>query len=323
MIRRTLLLAAVFALVALATSRVTLVAHELVGHGLTAVALGADLTGYRLFLFGGGWVSYRWPHGPPGEAGSMAVALGGIALELVAGLLALALVTRTRGPVARAGLLATATILLLHAGFYLAAGTHHGFGDGRAVHEALGAARWAVVLPAAIAVVAGGFFLAARLAREVVGWVDGRPLARAGQILAAAVLAAAFHGALTFGERALTADAQYARVMEHEDVRLVARDLARYAAEARQLRGRGPTPAELAAARARLQQEHRPFPLAPLLAVALGLACAAGLWRAVTRARDATTPRADAPSRWRAALGPAILVVASVCLVAAVQALAP
>ncbi|HEY8147230.1 MAG TPA: hypothetical protein VIG06_31340 [Kofleriaceae bacterium] len=318
MIRRTLLLAAVFALVALATSRITLVAHELVGHGLTAVALGADLVSYRLFLFGGGWVSYRWPDGPPGEVGGMAVAMGGIGLEVIAGAIALVVALRSRRPVARVGLLATATILLLHAGFYLAAGTHHGFGDGRAVQEALGAWRPLVVVPAAAAVVIGGFFLAARLGREVTAWVDGGPLARAAQIAAAAVLAAAAHGALTFGERALTSDSQYARIMEHEDVRLVARDLGRFAADARRARGRPPTEAELAAARARLAEEHKPFPLAPVLAVALGLACLAGLWRAVTRASD---PASDA--RWRAALWPGIVCAGSVALVAAVQALAP
>ncbi len=318
MIRRTLLLAAVFALVALATSRITLVAHELVGHGLTAVAFGADLVGYRLFLFGGGWVSYRWPGGPPGEGVSLAVALGGIAFEVVAGAIALALAARARGAVARVGLLAAGTILLLHAGFYLAAGTHHGFGDGRDVHQALGAWRPLVVVPAAAAVVAGGFLLARRLAGEVAGWVDGKPLARAGQIAVAAVLAAAAHGALTFGERALTRDSQYARVMEHEEVRLVARDLDRFAAQARRMRGRGPTPEELAAARARLEAEHRPFPLAPLLAVALALACAAGLWRALSRARGEARA-----AGWRAALVPAAICATSVALVAAVQALAP
>ena len=305
------------ALVALATSRITLVVHELVGHGLAAVALGGDLLDYRLFLFGGGWVSYRWPNGPPGAAGGMAVALGGIFLELVAGAVALAIAARCRGAVARVGLFATATILLLHAGFYLAAGTHHGFGDGRAPHEALGAWRPLLVVPVALAVVAGGYLLAARLAREVTAWVDGRPLARAGQIAAAAVLAAAAHGALTFGERALTSDEQYARVMEHENVRLVARDLGRFAAQSRR-QGRPPTEAELAAARARLEAQHRPVPLAPILAVALGLACLAGLWRSVSRAPDGARE-----ARWRAALAPAVIFVGSVLLVVAVQALAP
>lgn len=317
-LRRALVLAAVFTLVALATSRVALVGHELVGHGLLAVALGADLVAYRLFLFGGGWVSYRWPEGPPGGGESLAVALGGIGLELVAGAIALAVAARCRRPVARVGLLASATILLLHAGFYLAAGTHHGFGDGRAVHHALGAWRPLLVVPVAIAVVAGGFLLAARLAREVTGWVEGRPLARAGQIAAAAVLAAGAHGALTYGERALTRDDSYARIMEHQSVRLIARDLDRFAEEARQLRGRAPTPEELAAARAALEQRHRPFPLAPLLAVALGLACIAGLWRSAVR-----PPPEPREPRWRLALAPALVCAASLALVAVLEALAP
>ncbi len=317
MIRRVALLAAVFALVALATSRITLVAHELVGHGLLAVALGAHLVSYKLFLFGGGWVSYNW-HGVPGEGAALAVALGGIALEAVAGAAALALAPRCRGRVARVGLLAVATILLLHAGFYLAAGTHHGFGDGRSVHEALGAWRPLLVVPVALAVVAGGFLLASRLAREVSDWVEGKPLARAGQIAAAAVLAAAAHGALTFGERLLTRDDNYARIMEHENVRLVARDLDRFAAQARLARGRPPTAEELAAARAKLEKEHRPFPLAPLLAVALGLACAAGVWRAVTRSSERASE-----ARWRTALAPAAICACAVALVAILQALAP
>ncbi len=317
MIRRVLLVAAVFFLVALATSRVALVAHELVGHGLLAVGCGADLVSYKLFVFGGGWVTYRWPAGPPGEAVSLAVALGGIALELLAGSAALLVGVGRRGPVARVGWLAVATILLLHAGFYLAAGTHHGFGDGRAVHEALGAWRLLVVAPASIAVVAGGFWLARRLAAEVADWVAGRPAARAGQILVASVLAAAAHGALTYGERVLTSDDTYARIMEHEDVRLVARDVGRFATEIRQARGRPPTADELAAAKARFEEEHRVFPLAPILGVLLGLACIAGLWLAVRRP---TEPR---DAQWRMARWPALVCVAAIALVVALQAIAP
>lgn len=317
MIRRTLVLAAVFALVALATSRVALVGHELVGHGLLAVALGARLVSYKLFLFGGGWVTYRWPAGPPGEGVSLAVALGGIALEVVAGNVALVLGLRSRGAVARVGWMSVATILLLHAGFYLAAGTHHGFGDGREVHEALGALRWMIVVPASIAVVAGGFLLARRLAREVVSWVEGRPLVRAGQIAAAALLAAAAHGALTYGERVLARDETYARIMEHENVRLVSRDVGKFAAEMREARGRAPTPAEIAAARARFEEQHREFPLAIVLGVMLGVACLGGLWIAVR------APAELREARWRLARWPALVCASAIALVVVLQSLAP
>ena len=317
MIRHVALLAAVFLLVALATSRIALVGHELVGHGLTAVALGADLVSYKLFVFGGGWVTYRWPAGPPSEAVSLVVALGGIGLELVAGAIALLLWRRSRAAVARVASMAVATILLLHAGFYLAAGTHHGFGDGRALREALAEWRWLVVVPVSIAVVGGGFLLARRLASEVANWVEGGAMARAGQILVAAVLAAAVHGALTFGERALTRDDTYARIMEHEDVRLVARDLGQFAAQARQVRGRAPTAEELAAAKARFEEEHREFPLALVLGVLLGIACLAGLWMAVRRPSDVQD------ARWRVARWPAAVCGGAIALVVVLQALAP
>jgi hypothetical protein len=318
LIRRVLLLATVFLLVALATSRVALVGHELVGHGLVAVGFGADLVSYKLFLFGGGWVTYRWPSGPPGEGVSMAVAMGGIALEAVAGTVSLVVAARCRGTVARIAWSAVATILLLHAGFYLAAGTHHGFGDGRAVQEALGAWRPLLVVPVSLAVVAGGFWLARRLAAEVASSVAGTPMARAGQIAAAAVLAAAAHGALTYGERLLTRDETYAHIMEHEDVRLVARDVGRFAIQVRQAQGRAPTAEEMAAARARFEAEHRVFPLAPLLGILLGLACLAGLWVAVRR--DSAPPRDPA---WRFAQWPAVVCAAAITLVAVLQFLAP
>jgi len=318
LIRRVLVLAAVFFLVALATSRVALVAHELVGHGLVAVALGADLVGYKLFLFGGGWVTYRWPAGPPGEGVSLAVAMGGIALEAVAGSVSLVVAVRCRGAVARIASTAVATILLLHAGFYLAAGTHHGFGDGRAAHDALGAWRPLLVVPLSIAVVAGGFWLARRLAAEVASWVAGGTMARAGQIAAAALLAAAAHGALTYGERVLTRDDTYAHIMEHEDVRLVARDVGRFATQVRQVQGRAPTAEELAAAKARFEAEHRVFPLAPLLGVLLGLSCLFGLWIAVRR--DSAPPRDPA---WRFARSPALVCASAVLLVMVLQSLAP
>jgi hypothetical protein len=317
LIRRAALLTAVFTLVALATSRLALVGHELVGHGLLAVALGADLVGYRLFLFGGGWVTYRWPTGGPSGASELAVALGGIAIELAVAAVALMAARRCRGPVARVAAVASGTILILHAGFYLAAGTWHGFGDGRVLNEALGSWRPLLVVPVAVAVVAAGFLLGRQLAREVVSWVGGGALARAGQIAAAALLAAAVHGGLMWGEHALTPDQTYARVMEHESVRLVARDLGRFEAQATRMRGRAPSAAEIAAARARFEAEHQVFPLAPVLAVLLGLACVAGLASAVR------SPVEPEERRWRAALWPGVVCAASIALVAVLQALAP
>jgi hypothetical protein len=288
--------AAVFALTGLGASRVTLVGHELVGHGAVAAAQGCDIVAYRLFLFGGGWVSYDCD-GSRSLTDALAVSLGGIVVEVVLAGLALWVASRlARGSVARVALVSLATVDLLHAGFYLAAGTHHGFGDGHLLHEALGGWRPLLVIPASMAVIAGGALLAWRLAREVGGWVQGRVAARIGTILAAAVVAGAVHGALTASERALRSDDVYARIMRHQSEREVSRDLDRFRRDAR-ARGRAPTAAELAAARAAFEALHRRFPLRAVLAVALGLACLFGLWWGM---RDPAPDAAGLPARWRA-----------------------
>src|SRR6185312_6887821 len=80
--RDVLRLGALLACVALATTRLGLLAHELVGHGGTAMAVGGKVTEVRLFWFAGGWIRYA---GIPGVAASLAVAMGGIAVETVCG----------------------------------------------------------------------------------------------------------------------------------------------------------------------------------------------------------------------------------------------
>ena len=70
--------------IALATTRLGLLAHELLGHGGTAVALGGTVDQVRLFWFAGGWIHYTLPE--PSLAAAVAIAMGGIAVELVCGL---------------------------------------------------------------------------------------------------------------------------------------------------------------------------------------------------------------------------------------------
>jgi hypothetical protein len=312
-VRRVGFLAAAFLLVGLATSRIALFGHELVGHGALAEVLAADVESWRLFLFGGGWVSYRWA-APPGNAVALAVSLGGIGFEVVMGGVALLLAARARTrPIARIALVSMAGVVLLHAGFYLAAGTHHGFGDGRMLHHLLGGARSVLVVPVALAVVAGGFWLGNRLARDLSGWTGGGALARAGSIVIAGTLAAGAHAALAFGERALRRDEVHATVMQHQSERDVRRDLAGYSRKVEIEQGREPSAGELSAMRAALARKHRRFPLREVLAVALGAACLAGLGRgAVAAACRAADPE---PMRWRQLAPLALLCAVALLLV--------
>ena len=75
-------LAVLVAFVALATSRLGLVAHELLGHGGMALAVGARILEVRLFWFAGGWIRYV---GAPDLAAVLAISMAGIAVELAAG----------------------------------------------------------------------------------------------------------------------------------------------------------------------------------------------------------------------------------------------
>ena len=95
-------LCAVFFLTGLIASRLTLVLHELVGHGGMAALMGSRMVGYRLFLFGGGWVTYEW--GPEkSAAASIAVSLTGIALELAVAAVALVLARSVQANVGDVG----------------------------------------------------------------------------------------------------------------------------------------------------------------------------------------------------------------------------
>src|SRR5690242_15218666 len=68
--------------VALVTSRVGLVLHEVVGHGVAAMAYGAEIREVHLYATAGGWISYD-RDAPWTWTGALVVQLAGIAVELV------------------------------------------------------------------------------------------------------------------------------------------------------------------------------------------------------------------------------------------------
>ena len=158
-------LTALVAGVALLTSRVMLLLHELGGHAAPAALFGGRVTGWYLFLFAGGRVSYHLGEMSTGHR--LVVSLGGIAIELVVGVLAFALAARRRTrAIAAFALRCVGTVLLGHGGLYLARGVHYGFGDGAL---ALAEIRW-FPDPAWVRVMESASLVAAReeLARRVV-----------------------------------------------------------------------------------------------------------------------------------------------------------
>ncbi|CAN5845225.1 hypothetical protein BH11MYX3_BH11MYX3_13940 [soil metagenome] len=298
-------LAALVTCVGLATSRLGLVVHELVGHGGATLAVGGSVTQVQLFWFAGGWIRFE------ATGGELVIALGGIVIESMIGLalwIVLARRTSLGGRIARA----IGAVLVLHATWYLATGTWHGFGDGVQLHRELGDARWLVAIPAA-AVTLGAAFLGARsVLGALAATVPGGTRARIGGTAIALVIAGGFQLGAALGEVELRRDATYTATMRPERERVVARELAQWT---QQQAREGQRPSE--EARARMQREladrHATFPFAIVLAVLTVLAAGLGAWRA----RGAT----EGPIAGDLLARCAAFAVGSIALVIAIDAL--
>jgi hypothetical protein len=126
--KRLLLLDGALLGLAILASRAALLLHEGVGHGLTAMALGAKRVTFKLSLFGGGYVEA--PGLATTAAGHSFQMLGGIAVNLLTGAAAWIIARRLK----RRGLL-YAFLLMFGAGsigqalFYLANGFFYDQGD--------------------------------------------------------------------------------------------------------------------------------------------------------------------------------------------------
>lgn len=258
--------------IALLTSRVMLLAHEFVGHAAPAALFGGRVTGWYLFLFAGGRVSYRLGH--VGSAQRLVVSLGGIALELVLGAVAFFLARRLRDREAASFCqLCVGTVLVGHGAMYLARGVHYGFGDGALLAYRLGGARVVVVvLASALAVgvaVAGGMLLA----RFAASFFGGTARRAAAAVLLVFACAALVHGVLAIGEVRLFSDPTWVRVMADASVVAARDEVAKRIADAK-LRGEEPpSPEDQARMTEAVERARRPWPLDPalLLAVVTGL----------------------------------------------------
>ncbi len=297
-------LAALVTAVGLATSRIGLVAHELVGHGGATLAVGGSVTDVQLFWFAGGWIRFE------ATGGELVIALGGIVIEALVGAglwFGLARWSSLGGKIARA----VGAALVLHATWYLATGTWHGFGDGVKLHRELGDAKWLVAIPAALVTLSAAYLAARSVLGALAATIPGTRGARLTGLVIALVLAGGLQLGLAVGEVRLRRDATYAQTMRPERDRVVARELAQWTAEqARQ--GADPTEEARAEMQRRLAQRHTTFPFAIVLAVLTVLAVGAGGWGSLRGqgAREGTVERSLLVRCALAAVGSVALVIA-------------
>jgi hypothetical protein len=282
-------LATLLLLLGLSTSRLTLVAHELVGHGGGYALAGCTVVELRLSLFGGGWVHGACPH-PLATGARLVVSLGGIGVQLLAGGAALLLArvggpTRREADLTRIALVAYALMVLVHAGHYLAAGSFHGYGDGAVLYELLGPRRLFVSMAAALGVVFVTWLLGAELTLLLrARMAPGSARRQLTILILSALTAADAHAGLTFGEQRVAPEPRYQRIGAHAAAREIELALARYRRDALARAGREPTAAELETERRALERAHRRPPFGPALAAAVAVAFAGGALRAARRA---------------------------------------
>ena len=294
-----------FGLCALLTTRVVLVIHEFLGHAGAAWLLGGELTGHRLFIFGGGWVNTEVP-GPRSLADRLFVSLGGVGLEvMVAGFAAF----RARGVVGLAAVVygIAAGLCAVHIGVYIGLGTHYGYGDGRVLHHALGGARVVITIAFCLVALVAAAFTTRALRRWVALDVG---LARSGWVvLAAAALAAVLHGGLMQIEKSIADDPTYAEIMQLESERraraLVARERAR-----RAVQGVPMGTSEIAARTRVLERAGRPLPIRIPFFVAMTVVIVLAAFRRDNR------PLGRSPVQWRDLRGLAIALVVALVVVA-------
>jgi hypothetical protein len=270
-LRLTVLLAAL----ALATSRIGLIGHELVGHGGMALACGARIVDVRLFYFAGGWIRYQLAE--PSLPAVLAIAMAGIGLELVVGVALWSLVRGTS--LGRRLVRGIGAALVVHATWYLATGAFHGFGDGLALYRALGSARVPVAIAAGIVTCGAAYLAARRVLGVLAATLPGSRRARVLGVLGAAVLAGGLHAGLAAGELAIRRDPTYAVTMQPQRERDIARELAAWQRQ-RAARGATVTEDERRAERARIENKHQAFPFVWLLAAATLVSVIAGAMRA-------------------------------------------
>jgi hypothetical protein len=106
--------------------RAGLLLHELIGHGLMAKLLGAQVTQVELHWFGGGSVHFDWASGFP-QSYQFVIYFGGIFIELLTAVILFWCCRKRHLWLAQL----LAGVLLLHSLFYWATSTQGEFGDGR------------------------------------------------------------------------------------------------------------------------------------------------------------------------------------------------
>jgi hypothetical protein len=182
------------------TTRLATLIHELLGHGLASVLMGAVLTGVSINLFTTGSASYELLD--PGLLQRVVAALAGIALNLVSGVTCLIVLKTIKLRWEMRIILCVFAMISIGSQLtYLVLGTYYGHGDPLIFEELLASLKWLVWLLFLILMAPATYFLAdsfLRLQEEV---FPSDSLKARGRILFSTLVAASvIYGACFYAE---------------------------------------------------------------------------------------------------------------------------
>ncbi len=264
--------------------RIGLILHEFAGHALAWRLMGGKLSGFRLFLFGGGRVQFRYTDDISNLSvvQELTVQLSGIAVELAVGIILtiLAIILRP-GRAFRALLVSAAGVLIVHALFYLTVGVYYGSGDGRLIFTLLqGGVRQTFFLLTFGMTIAAAFFISYQFSPMVKSWIKaGFSRKSTSTIILCGCIAVLFHAMLTYGERIVIKDTIYARAKMSENDRLKKAELSKFIADYVKKHGRQPDKEQLRNLAGELKKKYWQFPLNIFLVLGIVTASFFGYFR--------------------------------------------
>lgn len=277
------------------SGRAGLLLHEFAGHALSWRLFDGNITDFRLFLFGGGWVQYARTTETLtlSHLAMIIVQLSGIAAELAAGSIFafLALFLKTTR-LAKALFYALSSVLLVHGLFYLVICTYYGSGDGRIIFNLFnGNVRHGFLVLTSCLTVGGAFFVSFKFSPAVKGWVvDFLSKNRSFLLIISVVAAAMLHSGLNFAERIFVNDRVYAGMKTSVNDRLKQEKLAEFIETYAEKYGREANQEEISAFAETLENKYGQFPIGPPLAFAVCVAFLGGFLLSGDENNDAPNP---------------------------------
>ncbi len=272
--RHAIKLSLFFFLLLFLAGRIGLFLHEFLGHALAWRLLGGRLTGFSLFIFGGGRVKFSQS---PSQIDlstmqQLAVQLSGIGVELAVGTILMILATFWSSSRSFRALLVSASgVLIVHAFFYLTVGMYYGSGDGQLLFKLLqGGLRQIFIFITFGMTVVSAFLISYQFAPTVKSWWgDGSLKKGSWIIILCACSAVLLHGLLTYGERIVVNDPVYDKIKSSAKERQKAAELSKLIADYLAQHGIPPDKVQMQNLEQTLKKKYWQFPLDIILGIGI------------------------------------------------------